>query len=307
MKKRFSAVLLIVMLMTLVTNVVGCGADKAQATADKKEPTVDKKGILVVSFGTSYADTRKVTIEACENKIAASFQDYEVRRAFTSNIIRKKLQERDNIQIDSFEEALTKMKEDGFTEVVVQPLHIIPGEEYSEKIIEPAAQFQDSFKKLVIGRPILTNIEDYKIAAEALKVQMPELKKDQAVVFMGHGTHHPANACYSCLQLVLNDTYDNVFVGTVEGYPTLDNIIPQLKEAGVKEVTLMPYMLVAGDHANNDMAGDEEDSWKTILKKEGFTVKTYIHGLGENPEYQNIYVQHVQDCIEGNPMGLSEE
>lgn len=307
MKKRFSTVLLLMMLMFIVTNVVGCGAEKAQPAADKNKPAADKKGILVVSFGTSYADTCKVTIEACENKIDASFSDYEVRRAFTSNIIRKKLKERDKIEIDSFEEALTKMKDNGFTEVIVQPLHIIPGEEYNEKILEPAAQFKDSFKKLVIGRPILTNIEDYKIAAEALKTQMPELKKDQAVVFMGHGTPHPANACYSCLQLVLNETYTNVFVGTVEGYPALDNIIPKLKEAGIKEVTLMPYMLVAGDHANNDMAGDEEDSWKTILKKEGFTVKTHIHGLGENPEYQDIYVQHVQDCIDGNPMGANEE
>jgi len=263
----------------------------------------EKKGILVVSFGTSYADIRKVNIEACENNIARNFLDYEIRRAFTSNIIRRILHERDNIIIDSTEEALTKMKEEGFSEVIIQPLHIIPGEEFHEKILKTVLKFEGSFKKLVVGRPILTTIDDYRVAAEALKVQLPELKEDEAVVLMGHGTYHPANACYSCLQLVLMDTISNVFVGTVEGYPGLNDIIPKLKSKGIKEVTLMPYMLVAGDHAQNDMAGEEEDSWKSILKKEGFIVKIYSHGLGENPFYQAIFIKHICDCIIENPMG----
>ncbi|NLX91097.1 MAG: sirohydrochlorin cobaltochelatase [Firmicutes bacterium] len=266
----------------------------------------DKKGILVISFGTSYADTRKVTIEACEEKIAASFPDYEVRRAFTSSIIIKKLKERDNIQIDTPEEALNKMKDEGFTKVIVQPLHIIPGLEY-EEVLAVVNNFRGSFKELTVGRPVLYGIEDYKQAVEALKQQLPALDKDHAVVLMGHGTTHPANACYSCLQSVLNDEESNVLVGVVEGYPGIDNVIAKLKRNNIKEVTLMPYMLVAGDHAINDMAGDEEDSWKSILEREGFKVNIYLHGLGENNSYQEIYVQRVQDCIDGNPLGIEEE
>lgn len=271
--------------------------------ADQKN---DKKGILVVSFGTSYADTRKVTIEACEKKIDESFPEYEVRRAFTSNIIIKKLKERDNIEIDNPEEALSKMKEEGFNEVIVQPLHIMPGIEY-EEVLDAVNKFEDSFEKITVGRPILYGIEDYKVAVEALKQQLPKLNKDQAVVVMGHGTSHPANACYSCLQSVIDDEGLNVFVGTVEGYPEIENVIAKLKKNKIKEVTLMPYMVVAGDHASNDMAGDEEDSWKNILKKEGFIVNVYLHGLGENVGYQDIYVQRVQDCIDGNPLGLDIE
>lgn len=306
---------LVLMLVGLLTCslLAACGTTQ-QAEGDKNieedktavQEQGDKKGILVVSFGTSYADTRKLTIEACEEKIAATFPDYEVRRAFTSNIIIKKLKERDNISIDTPEEALNKMKEDGFTEVIVQPLHIMPGIEY-EEVLAAVDNFEDSFQKITVGRPILYGIEDYKVAVDALKQQLPELNKDQAVVVMGHGTTHPANACYSCLQNVLADEGLNVFVGTVEGYPDIDNVIAKLKENKIKEVTLMPYMLVAGDHASNDMAGDEEDSWKNILKKEGFIVNIYLHGLGENTAYQDIYVQRVQDCIDGNPLGVVEE
>jgi len=265
-----------------------------------------KKGILVISFGTSYPETRKVTIDACEEKIAESFPDYEVRRAFTSSIIIKKLKERDNIIIDTPEEALSKMKDEGFTKVIVQPLHIIPGYEY-EEVLAVVNNFKDFFEELTVGRPVLYGIEDYKQAVEALKQQLPALGKDHAVVLMGHGSNHPANACYSCLQSVLNDEELNVFVGVVEGYPGIDNVIAKLKRNNIKEVTLMPYMLVAGDHAINDMAGDEEDSWKSILEREGFVVNIYLHGLGENIGYQEIYVQRVQDCIDGNPLGIKEE
>jgi cobalamin biosynthesis Co2+ chelatase CbiK len=257
-----------------------------------------KKGMLAVSFGTSYADTRKVTIEAVEEKLAKAFPDYDVRRAFTSNIIIKKLKERDNISIDTPEQALNKMKEEGFEEVVVQPLHVIAGAEYND-LLEVVKKYEETFKKVTVGAPILNTPADYKTAVEALKIQLPELKEDQAVVVMGHGTHHPANASYPCLQSAIDDEGLNVFVGTVEGFPELTDVIEKLKEKNIKEVTLMPYMLVAGDHASNDMAGDEEDSWKTILKGEGFTVNTYLHGLGENAKYQDIYVDHAKKAIEG--------
>lgn len=261
-----------------------------------------KKGILVVSFGTSFFDTFKACIESTEDRIKEAFPEYEVRRAFTSYMILNKLKREYDIHIDRTEEALEKMKQDGFTEVYVQPLHIMPGDEY-DKIINGVNQYKDSFDKLVLGRPILYRERDYIIAAEALKNQLPAMNEKQGVVLMGHGSTHPANASYALFQCILNDNgYGNIFVGTVEGYPMLDNIIPKLKEKNLEEVTLMPYMLVAGDHAINDMASDEEDSWKTQLENEGFKVNVYLHGLGENKAYQDIYVQHVKDCIEGNPL-----
>lgn len=258
---------------------------------------LSRKGILVVSFGTSFADIRKKTIEACEDRIALEFPGFEIRRAFTSNIIRKILRERDGLIVDNTYEALKKMKEENFSQVIVQPLHIIPGEEFHSKVLEPLKEFKGEFDKLAVGRPLLTNIEDYRIAIEALDKQLPPLCENEAVVLMGHGSAHPANACYSCLQQMLTESRPNIFVATVEGYPELGHVIPKLKSAGIKKVTLMAYMLVAGDHAINDMAGSEEDSWKSILEKEGFRVRADLRGLGENPACQDIYIDHIKDCL----------
>lgn len=299
------------MVVLLTFSALGCGTKATtntdNSTAAKK--VNGKKGILVASFGTSYPDAMKSCIESTENKVKESFSDYEVRRAFTSNIIIKKLKERDNMDVDTVELALEKMKKDGFSEVIIQPLHIMPGEEYDEvlEMVEKYAK-DKSFDKLIVGRPILYREEDYRIAIDALKNQMPELKKDEAVILMGHGSPHPANSSYSQLQFMLQESgYKNVYVGTVEGFPLLDNIIPKLKSDGIKKVTLMPFMLVAGDHANNDMAGDEDDSWKSILKKNGFEVEIYLHGLGENKGVQDIYVQHIKDSLDGNPLMEKKE
>lgn len=299
------------MVVLLTFSALGCGTKATtntdNSTAAKK--VNGKKGILVASFGTSYPDAMKSCIESTENKVKESFSDYEVRRAFTSNIIIKKLKERDNMDVDTVELALEKMKKNGFSEVIIQPLHIMPGEEYDE-VLEMVAKYakDKSFDKLIVGRPILYREEDYRIAIDALKNQMPELKKDEAVILMGHGSPHPANSSYSQLQFMLQESgYKNVYVGTVEGFPLLDNIIPKLKSYGIKKVTLMPFMLVAGDHANNDMAGDEDDSWKSILKKNGFEVEIYLHGLGENKGVQDIYVQHIKDSLDGNPLMEKKE
>lgn len=303
--------LLRAMVVLLTFSALGCGTKATtntdNSTAAKK--VNGKKGILVASFGTSYPDAMKLCIESTENKVKESFSDYEVRRAFTSNIIIKKLKERDNMDVDTVELALEKMKKDGFSEVIIQPLHIMPGEEYDEvlEMVEKYAK-DKSFDKLIVGRPILFREEDYRIAIDALKNQMPELKKDEAVILMGHGSPHPANSSYSQLQFMLQESvYKNVYVGTVEGFPLLDNIIPQLKNNGIKKVTLMPFMLVAGDHANNDMAGDQDDSWKSVLKKNGFEVEIYLHGLGENKGIQDIYVQHIKDSLDGNPLMEKKE
>jgi len=261
-----------------------------------------KIGILVVSFGTSILGTLKNCIEDTENEIKNEFKEYEVRRAFTSGIIIRKLKKQRGIYIDTVSEALDKMKDEGFSEVYVQPLHIMPGDEY-DKVVRCINEYQESFSKLLLGRPVLYRKNDYVIAARAFEKQLPPFSENEAVVLMGHGSSHPSNSSYALFQYVLDDLeIKNTFVATVEGYPAIDNIIPKLKKNNIEKVTLMPFMLVAGDHAINDMAGEDEDSWKQMLKSEGFEVNTYLHGLGENKAFQEIYVQHIRDCIEGNPL-----
>lgn len=263
-----------------------------------------KKAILLVSFGTTHMDTRKKTIDVIEERVKDRFCDYEVRTAFTSYIIIKRLKHRDGIVELTPEEALDKLLEDGFKEVIVQPLHIIPGEEYDYiKSVVAYYSNQGAFKKLELSRPALyfKGIEeelpdDYSIFVNAVKEHIP---KKGVVLFMGHGSVHYSNACYSCLQNVFTDLgYEDVYIANVEGYPTLDNIINKLKRKNVKCLTLLPLMLVAGDHAKNDMAGDEEDSWKNILINEGIEVKIILRGLGELTEFQDIYLKHIEDCID---------
>ena len=250
-----------------------------------------KKAILVVSFGTSYHETRKKTIEACENKIKESFKDYDFYRAFTSGMIINKLKKRDNMFIDNPSEALEKLYNAGYKEVVVQSLHIICGDEYN-KLKDMVAQYEDS-----IGRPLLTYIDDYRETVEAVKKDLDKMDIDEAVVFMGHGTEHESHSSYPAIEYMFRDYGINAFVGTVEGYPELEQVIKKLKNRNIKTVDLLPFMLVAGDHAINDMASDEEDSWKTILEKEGFNVKVHVKGLGENPYIQEKFKNHALDCM----------
>lgn len=292
------------MLCLAVTMV---GGFTLEQRANAAEMSATKKAIVVVSFGTTYGETRKVTIEAVTNKIKASFPDYEVRSAFTSRIIIKRLAQRDGIQIDTEKQALEKLKNEGYTEVIVQPLHMEAGDEYEKvsRIVEQYAQ-NKSFSKISLGRPILYFVgqegktDDYLTAIQAMQTQLPKLGKGEAVAFMGHGGVNPSNAAYAVLQMKLQDArINNVFIFTVEGYPTIENLTNKLKEKKFKKVTLMPFMVVAGDHANNDMAGDDKDSFKSQLLQAGFKVDTYLHGLGENTGIQDIYVQHIKDVIEG--------
>ena len=255
-----------------------------------------KKAILVVSFGTSYHETRKKTIEACENKIKESFKDYDFYRAFTSGMIINKLKKRDNMFIDNPSEALEKLYNAGYKEVVVQSLHIICGDEYN-KLKDMVAQYEDKFDKISIGRPLLTYIDDYRETVEAVKKDLDKMDIDEAVVFMGHGTEHESHSSYPAIEYMFRDYGINAFVGTVEGYPELEQVIKKLKNRNIKTVDLLPFMLVAGDHAINDMASDEEDSWKTILEKEGFNVKAHVKGLGENPYIQEKFKNHALDCM----------
>ncbi len=269
------------------------------------EAVTGKKAILVVSFGTTYADTRKVTTDAVEKKIQDAFPDYEVRRAFTSRIIIKRLADRDGLQIDTEKQALDKLKAEGYTDVIIQPLHMEAGDEY-EKLMKVVSKYEKSFNNISVGRPVLyytgqegEKPDDYLMAIKAIQNQFPKLGKGEAIALMGHGGVNPSNAAYAALQLKVQDAgLKNVFIFTVEGYPTFENLLNELKANKIKKVTLMPLMLVAGDHANEDMAGADKESFKSQLLAAGFQVETYIHGLGENTGIQDIYVQHVKDAID---------
>lgn len=277
-----------------------------EKTASVVNLLADKKAILVVSFGTTYRDTLKMSIESTENKIRATFPDYEVRRAFTSRIVIKKLAERDGILIDTEKQALERLQAEGYKEVFIQPLYVAAAEEY-EKLRKVSVHFAHAkvFDKITLGRPLLYymgqkgNPDDYLIAIEAVETQLPKLRDQEAIVLMGHGGVHPANTAYAALQIKLEEAgLNNTFVYTVEGFPALGSVIEKLKNKKVKNVTLLPFMLVAGDHATKDMAGDEEDSAKSQLLKAGFNVDIYFHGLGENLAIQDIYVQHLKDAID---------
>ncbi|MDU4960802.1 MAG: sirohydrochlorin cobaltochelatase [Sporomusaceae bacterium] len=267
------------------------------------QTAIEKKAILVVSFGTTYADTRKACIESVEDKMRAAFPGYEVRRAFTSRMVMRRLAERDGIIVDNERQALDRLQADGFSEVYVQPLHIIAGEEY-EKIRRIVIEYAHAkkFRRLTLGRPLLYYMgqeeqpDDYLAAIEALDIS---IGADEALVFMGHGSAHPANAAYTALQMKLRDSgRKTAFVYTVEGYPDLQWVIDQLQAADVKKVLLQPFMLVAGDHARNDMAGDEEDSAKSVLAAAGFAVEVKLQGLGEIPAIQDLYVRHIKDAMD---------
>lgn len=255
------------------------------------------KAILVVSFGTSYRETCERNIGAIEREIAGAFPDWEVRRAFTSGMIMKKLRSRDNAQIDSVSEALERLAADGFSAVVVAPTHIINGEEY-DGIVGDMAAFAGHFDSLAIGRPLLSDTGDYQELARIIGEKFP--RRERAVLcLMGHGTEHFADSAYAALDYHFKDAgRDDVFVGTVEGFPTLETLLRKVGRTGAARVTLAPLMVVAGDHAVNDMAGGEEDSWKSAFEAEGYAVECVLKGLGEYPGVRQMYVAHTGDAVE---------
>lgn len=254
-----------------------------------------RNAVLVVSFGTSYDDTREKTIGACTRRIAEEFRDYEVHTAFTSRTVIRKLGRR-GIAVDTPDEALDKLRDRGFDHVAVQPLHVMPGKEFHRKVIGAMNRFRDSFKKLSLGLPLLSHLSDYERVVEMVRGELGECSSGQALVLMGHGSSHPSNACYSQLQLLFEDHEIPAYIGTVEGYPELGSVLTRLRRDGVQSVRLMPFMVVAGDHAVNDMAG-EDDSWKTELEAAGMTVDVVLKGLGEIPAIQDLYVEHLRSAL----------
>ena len=268
------------------------------------EAQAAKPVILVVSFGTSYNDSREATIGAIEKLAQESFPDYEVRRAFTSQTIIDKLKSRDGLEIDNVEQAMDRLVKDGVQDVVIQPTHVMNGKEY-DQMTAAIAPYRDKFASFKVGVPLLTASKDYKELVEEIAAELPKTKDGEAIVFMGHGSDHYAESAYATMDYVFKDMgYKNVFVGTVEGYPDLETVMRHVADFGATKVTLLPLMIVAGDHANNDMAGDEEGSWKMAFKSAGYEVEPIIKGLGEYKGVQEHFVRHIQDAING---GAAEE
>ena len=255
--------------------------------------------LLVVSFGTSYNDNRRETIGAIEKAMQAAFPELSVRRGFTSQIIIDHVNKRDGEKIDNVTEALDRAVDNGVKTLVVQPTHLMNGLEYND-LKDELAGYSDSFEKIALGEPLLTSDEDFqKVADSIVEVTKEYDDGETAICFMGHGTEAESNQVYSKMQQVLTDGgHKNYYVGTVEATPSLEDVIAAVKESGCKKVVLRPLMIVAGDHANNDMAGDEDGSWKTEFEKAGFEVTTVVEGLGSIPAIQDILVAHAQAAVD---------
>lgn len=257
-----------------------------------------KKAILAVSFGTSHNDTRKITIDAIEQDMQAAFPDYALYRAWTSKMIIKKVNARDGVHICNVKEAMEKMLQDGITDVLVQPTHVINGIE-NDLMKEDALAFQEQFHSISFGDPLLTSEQDNLAVIDAITSEFKTLTKDEVLVLMGHGTTHYANAIYAALDYTFKDKgYSNIFLGTVEAYPTMESLLKMVHAYQPKKVVLAPFMIVAGDHAKNDMASDEPDSWYSQFKAAGYDVEPVLKGLGEYTGIRKLFIEHLKtiDC-----------
>ena len=275
--------------------------DTGDASLDnpRNQDDIGENELLVLSFGTSYNDSRRLTIGAIEQSLEDAFSDYSVRRGFTANIIIDHVERRDKIHIDDVKEALDRAVANKVKNLVVQPTHLMNGLEYNDVKAE-IATYSDAFEKVAIGEPLLTSDDDFKRVENAIVDWTKEYDDGKtAICFMGHGTEAESNAVYAKMQdLLTTDGHKNYFVGTVEAEPSVEDVLAKVKAGGYEKVVLEPLMVVAGDHANNDMAGDEDDSWKSVFEAEGFEVKCLIRGLGENEEIRKLYVEHAQKAID---------
>ncbi len=300
------------------------GRDTGDASKDDSlnQDGIGENEILVVSFGTSFNDSRAEDIGGIEKAVEAAFPDWSVRRAFTAQIIINHVQARDGEFIDNMDQALERAVNNGVKNLIVQPTHLMHGAEYDE-LVDALGNYSDKFENVYVSEPLLGEVgkdasivnDDKKIVAEAVvKATVEEsfydsldavAKDSAAIVYIGHGTSHAAKVTYSQMQTQMNDLgYENVFVGTVEGEPeetSCESIIDAVHEAGYTKVIMRPLMVVAGDHANNDMAGDDEDSWKSMFNASGYfeSVECQIAGLGRIEDVQKLYIDHL-NSVSGN-------
>ena len=298
------------------------GRDTGDASKDdaRNQDEIGENEILVVSFGTSFNDSRVADVKGIEDALQEAYPDWSVRRAFTAQVIINHVQARDGECIDNMDQAMERAAANGVKNLIVQPTHLMQGAEYDE-MMETVETYTDQFETVKIAEPLLGEVgtdatvinNDKKAVAEILTREavacagyesLEAAKEDgSAFVFMGHGTSHTAKVSYSQMQTQMNELgYDNVFIGTVEGEPeetSCEAIIEAASQAGYTKVILRPLMVVAGDHANNDMAGEDEDSWVSMFTASGKfeSVDAQIAGLGEISAIQQIYVAHVADAM----------
>ena len=300
--------------------LAGCSNTSASSEKSSEKEKAVKPVILVTSFGTSYNDSRHITIGAIEDAIREKYwQDYDIRRAFTAQIIIHHIQARDGEKIDNMEQALERAVANGVKQLVVQPTHLMHGAEYDE-MCAAIDKVRDKFESVEIAEPMLgevgsdatvINADKEAVAKAVVAAALSESGYEStaaakeagvAYVLMGHGTAHVAKVTYSQMAAQMDKLgYENVFIGTVEGEPedtSCEAVIAAVKEAGYTTVVLRPLMVVAGDHANNDMAGADEDSWKTMFEAAGFTVNCQISGLGRIADVQALYVAHTKAAID---------
>ena len=306
------------------------GRDTGDASKDdpRNQDEIGENELLVVSFGTSFNDSRAEDVKGIEDALAKAYPDWSVRRAFTAQIIINHVEARDSENIDNMQQALDRAVENGVKNLVVQPTHLMHGAEYDE-MTEAINGYKDKFESVAIAEPMLGEVgddatvinDDKKAVAQAITDEAYKeagfdsmdaaAEAGTAFVFMGHGTSHTANVTYDQMQTQMEDLgFKNAFIGTVEGKPedtACDKVIEKVKEAGYKNVVLRPLMVVAGDHANNDMAGDDEDSWKSQFVASGNfgNVDCQIEGLGRIEAVEQIYVDHTKAAIDS--LGSSDE
>ena len=312
MKKLFAVLLVCALaaslfagLTPLRTQALAEDDDENYETGDasldnpRNQDEIGEKELLVVSFGTSYNDSRRLTIGAIENALEEAFPDFSVRRAFTSQIIIDHVFQRDGEGIDNVTQALDRAVENGVKTLVVQPTHLMSGYEYND-LADELAEYADAFESIAMGVPLLDTDDDFLTVADALAEATAAFNDGEtAICLMGHGTEAESNEVYAKMQTVMDKAgHENIFIGTVESTPSVEDVLAMVQAGNYKKVVLRPLMIVAGDHANNDMAGDEPDSWKSIFEAAGYEVTCVVEGLGSLGEIQSLIVQHAQAAID---------
>ena len=310
MKKRLTMILAVCMLFTFfATGIVSAFAEEVadeenyvtgDASLDNplNQDEIGEKELLVVSFGTSYNDSRRLTIGAIEQWLQTGFPDWSVRRAFTSQIIIDHVKDRDGEVIDNVTEALERAIQNGVKTLVVQPTHLMSGFEYTD-LKDELAEYADAFDQIILSDPLLVSDDDFVSVADAIVDATSKYDDGEtAICFMGHGTEADSNGVYARMQTVLNDAgKENYYIGTVEAEPSVEDVLEMVQAGNYKKVVLRPLMIVAGDHANNDMAGDEEDSWKSVFEAAGYEAECVIEGLGQIEAIHEMILAHAGIAI----------
>ena len=312
MKKLFALVLSLSLVLTFLAAWSGSRAPAFAEETEEEEnydtgdaslddplnaDEIGEKELLVVSFGTSFNDSRRMTIGGIERALQKAFPDWSVRRAFTSQIIIDHVKNRDGEVIDNVAEALDRALENGVKTLVVQPTHLMHGFEYTD-LVNELAEYADAFESITVGEPLVNSENDFALTAAVLADLTAAYDDGKtAIVYMGHGTEAASNEIYAKMQQVMSAAgYENYFIGTVEAEPSVDDVLAMVQAGDYERVVLRPMMIVAGDHANNDMAGDEEDSWKSVFEAAGYDVECVLQGLGQSRVIQQMFVQHAADA-----------